>query len=323
MEKVALVGAIDASMRKLIEGMLPEGFETDYVPTPAEYGRLKDTDYIIIRTIPIRAETIETLTKTKLIQRWGVGYDIIDIEAAGKKNIPVANMAGINALQVAELAVMHMLVIYRNLIPMHNGLMAGQWLKSEYMNRSFMMSGKTVGLVGFGNIGKNVAKRVRAFGAEVQYYDVIRPSREKEEELGVKYVPFEDLLKTSDIVSLHVPVSADTKGLINRKTIELMKPTAVLINTSRGPVVNQADLVEALSKGRLFGAGLDVYEEEPLKEDHPFRSLKNVVMTPHVGANTVDNNPNMARRAVDNIVTVSKGLPVPAGDLVNAQYLKK
>ena len=102
-----------------------------------------------------------------------------------------------------------------------------------------------------------------------------------------------------------------------------MKPTAVLINTSRGPVVNQADLVEALSKGRLFGAGLDVYEEEPLKEDHPFRSLKNVVMTPHVGANTVDNNPNMARRAVDNIVTVSKGLPVPAGDLVNAQYLKK
>ena len=206
MEKVALVGAIDASMRKLIEGMLPEGFETDYVPTPAEYGRLKDTDYIIIRTIPIRAETIETLTKTKLIQRWGVGYDIIDIEAAGKKNIPVANMAGINALQVAELAVMHMLVIYRNLIPMHNGLMAGQWLKSEYMNRSFMMSGKTVGLVGFGNIGKNVAKRVRAFGAEVQYYDVIRPSREKEEELGVKYVPFEDLLKTSDIVSLHVPV---------------------------------------------------------------------------------------------------------------------
>ena len=323
MEKIALVGAIDASMRKLIEGMLPEGFETDYVPTPAEYGRLKDTDYIIIRTIPIRAETIETLTKTKLIQRWGVGYDIIDIEAAGKKNIPVANMAGINALQVAELAVMHMLVIYRNLIPMHNGLMAGQWLKSEYMNRSFMMSGKTVGLVGFGNIGKNVAKRVRAFGAEVQYYDVIRPSREKEEELGVKYVPFEDLLKTSDIVSLHVPVSADTKGLINRKTIELMKPTAVLINTSRGPVVNQADLVEALSKGRLFGAGLDVYEEEPLKEDHPFRSLKNVVMTPHVGANTVDNNPNMARRAVDNIVTVSKGLPVPAGDLVNAQYLKK
>jgi phosphoglycerate dehydrogenase-like enzyme len=102
-----------------------------------------------------------------------------------------------------------------------------------------------------------------------------------------------------------------------------MKPTAVLINTSRGGVINQKDLIEALSNGRLFGAGLDVYESEPLKEDNPFRLLKNVVMTPHVGGNTVDNNVNMARRAVDNIVRVSKGLSVPASDLVNAQYLKK
>ena len=322
-ERIALVGALDAQMRGLIEGMLPDGFETDYIPTPAEYDRLKEADYIVVRTISIRADAIGTLTKTKLIQRWGVGYDIIDIEAAGKKNIPVANMSGINAVQVAELAVMHMLAVYRNLIPLHNGLMGGRWLKAEYINRSYMINGKTVGLIGFGNIGRKVAQRLKAFDAEVQYYDVVRPSQKEEEELGVRYASFDALLRTSDIVSLHVPLSDGTRGLINRSTIELMKPTAVLINTSRGGVINQKDLIEALGNGRLFGAGLDVYESEPLKEDNPFRSLKNVVMTPHVGGNTVDNNANMARRAVDNIVRVSKGLPVNAADLVNAHYLKK
>lgn len=323
MEKVALTGALDANMRELIKGMLPEGFQTEYVPTPADYDKLKDADYIVLRTISIRADTMETLTRTKLIQRWGVGYDIIDIEAAGRKNIPVAIMAGINSIPVAELAVMHMLAVYRNLIPLHTGLMGGQWLKAAYNDRSFMINGKTVGLIGFGNIGRLVAERVKAFGAKVQYYDVIRPGEKEEAELGVTYVPLDDLLRTSDIVSLHVPLCDATLGLIDRDTIALMKPTAVLINTSRGGVVNQADLVEALSSGRLLGAGLDVYETEPLKEGHPFSLLKNVVLTPHVGANTVDNNANMARKAVDNIVRVSKGLPVSAADLVNARYLKK
>ena len=146
--------------------------------SPAEYGRLKEADYLVVRTISIRADAIATLTKTKLIQRWGVGYDIIDIEAAGEKNIPVANMSGINAIQVAELAVMHMLAVYRNLIPLHNGLMEGRWLKAEYISRSFMINGKTVGLVGFGNIGRKVAQRLKAFDAEVQYHDVVRPGQE-------------------------------------------------------------------------------------------------------------------------------------------------
>jgi D-3-phosphoglycerate dehydrogenase / 2-oxoglutarate reductase len=323
MEKVALVGALDVHMRSLIEGLLPEGFRTEYVPTPAEYDRLRDADYIVVRTVSIRADAIATLTRTKLIQRWGVGYDIIDIEAAGAKNIPVAVMSGINAIQVAELAVMLMLAVYRNLIPLHNGFMEGKWLKAEYIDRSFMISGKTIGLVGFGNIGRKVARRVKAFGAEVLYHDVIRPGMKVEEELGVSYAPLDHLFKTADIVSLHVPLSGATRGLIDRNAIELMKPTAVVINTSRGGVVNQADLVAALGNGRLLGAGLDVYESEPLKENHPFSSLKNVVITPHVGGNTVDNNPVMARRAVDNIVRVSKGLPVNAEDLVNAQFLGK
>ena len=322
MEIIALVGALDAQMRGLIERMLPDGFETYFIPTPAEYDRLKDADYIVLRTISIRADTIKTLTKTKLIQRWGVGYDIIDIKAAGEKNIPVAIMSGINATQVAELAVMHMLAVYRNLIPVHNGLVEGKWLKADYMSRSFILNGKTVGLVGFGNIGRKVAQRIKAFDAEVQYYDVIRRSPKEEAELGVKYVAFDALLKTSDIVSLHLPMNESTKALINRNTIELMKPTAVIINTSRGGVIDQADLIEALKNGRLLGAGLDVYESEPLKKDNPLCSLKNIVMTPHVGGNTVDNNANMAQRAVDNIVKVSRGMALSATDIVNAQYLK-
>jgi phosphoglycerate dehydrogenase-like enzyme len=191
------------------------------------------------------------------------------------------------------------------------------------MSRSFTINGKTVGLVGLGNIGRKVAERIKAFEAEIQYYDLVRRSPEEEAKLGVKYVSFEELLKTSDIVSLHIPKTESTAGLINRNTIELMKPTAVIINTSRGGVINQADLYEALSSGRLFGAGLDVYENEPLEKGNPLCSLKNIVMTPHVGGNTVDNNVNMARRAVDNIVRMSRGMAISAADIVNAQYLKK
>jgi len=131
------------------------------------------------------------------------------------------------------------------------------------------------------------------------------------------------LLKTSDIVSLHIPLTAENKGLINKKTIALMKPTAVVINTSRGGLINEADLFEALKSDRLLGAGLDVFEHEPLEKGSPLRSLKNVVLTPHVGGNTVENNSNMARRAIENIVKVSSGKGMRAAELVNGQFLKQ
>ena len=322
MEKIALTGPFDAQMQAAIQKELPDGFEIILVPSPEEFDTLLDVDYIILRTLEIREKTIKTLRKIKFIQRWGVGYDIIDIKAAGDLNIPVAVMSGINATQVMELTLLLILAVYRNLIAMHNGILEGQWPRNEFMKRSYAVSGKTVGIIGIGNIGIKVAKRIKSFDTEVQYYDMIRLSAEQEAELGIRYTPFEELLKTSDIISLHIPLTDENKGLIDKKSIALMKPTAVIINTSRGGIINETDLFEALKNDRLLGAGLDVFESEPLHIDSPLRSLQNVVMTPHVGGNTVENTINMAKRAIENIIKVSGGRGMSTAEFVNAQFLK-
>ncbi len=323
MEKIALVGPFNSKMQASFQKIMPEGFEFFLVPSTEDYDKLQDADYIVFRTLELREATIKNLHKTKFIQRWGAGYDIIDIKAAGEHNIPVAVMSGINSTQVAEMTILLTLAVLRNLIKVHNGIMNEQWPKNEFMKRMFVINGKLVGIVGLGSIGTKVAALFRAFGAEVQYFDMARRTAEMEMEYGVRYVSFEELLKTSDIVSLHVPLEGKTKHMMNKETIALMKPTAVLINTSRGNVIDEAELCDALSKDRLLGAGLDVFENEPILKGSPLRSLQNVVMSPHVGGNTVDNSDNMAGRAIENIVNVSKGQPVRSADLVNAQYLQK
>lgn len=322
MEKIAITGPFDAQMQAAILEELPEGFEIILVPSPDEFDKLQDVDYIIMRTVEMREKTIKTLRKIKFIQRWGVGYDIVDIKAAGDHNIPVAVMPGINATQVMELTLLLILAVYRNLIAMHNGILDGQWPRNELRKRSYTVSGKTVGIIGIGNIGTKVAKCIKSFDTEVQYFDVVRLSTNLEMELGIRYVPFEELLKTSDIISLHIPFTEENRNLINKKTIALMKPTAVIINTSRGGIIDEIDLSEALKNDRLLGAGLDVFEQEPLHSDSPLRSMNNVVMTPHAGANTVDINFSMAKRAMENIVKMSSGKGLSAAELVNGHFLK-
>ena len=321
MAKIALLGPFTEHMQASFKKILPEGFELFLVPTRDEYDKLPDADYIVFRTLEIREETIKKLHRTKFIQRWGVGYDIIDIKAAGENHIPVAIMSGINSTQVAEMTILLTLAVFRNIISLHNGILNGQWPKTEFMKRSYVINGKRAGIVGLGSIGMKVAALFGAFGAEVVYFDTPRRTADMETELGVQYASFEKLLETSDIVSLHLPLTETTRHMINKDTLALMKPTAVLINTSRGGIIDEAALCDALSKNRLLGAGLDVFENEPLLKDSPLRSLSNVVMSPHIGGSTVDNNDTMARRAIENIVRVSLGQPVSSADLVNAQYL--
>lgn len=323
MEKIALVGPFNSQMQASLHKVLPEGFELFEVPSTEAYGKLQEADYIIFRTLELREETLKTLTRTKFIQRWGAGYDIVDIQAAGERNIPVAVMSGINAIQVAEMTILLTLAVLRNLIQVHNGIMNRHWPKNEFMKRSFVINGKQVGIVGLGSIGTKVAALFRAFGAEVQYYDIKRRSPETEAACAVRYLPFEELLKTSDIVSLHVPLDDRSKNMMNRETLALMKPSALLVNTARGGVVDESALYDALSQNRLLGAGLDVFENEPIQQESPLRSLNNVVMSPHVAGNTVDNSDNMAKRAIENILKFSQGQPITPGDLVNGQYLRK
>jgi D-3-phosphoglycerate dehydrogenase / 2-oxoglutarate reductase len=320
MEIIALTGPYDPNIKALLYKTVPSGFKIIEIASESEYGRLQNANYIILRTLKLKEQVITSIPDLKLIQRWGVGYDSVDIQAAGKRNIPVAITSGMNAVPVSEMAVLLMLAVYRNLPGLYHNVLAGKWREGLNVGTLYTIEGKTVGLVGLGSIGKQVAKKVRAFGAEVQYYDPFRLPAEEEVKLGVHYTEFEELLKTSDIISLHVPLGEKTRHLINKETIELMKPSAILINTARGEIIKDDDLVAALASKRILGAGLDVVEHEPADKNNPLLSLDNIVVTPHMGGSTMDISINMVKRCIENIVKVSRSESLSKSDVVNAQY---
>jgi phosphoglycerate dehydrogenase-like enzyme len=258
-----------------------------------------------------------------LIQKWGAGFDKIDIQAAGAKGISVAICLGGNAGPVAELAVLLMLAIYRNLVPLAAKLKEGHWARDLYTPRSYMLKGKIVGLLGFGSIGQKTGKIVkRGFDAQVQYYDLHRLPEEKEEALGVRYVSLDTLLRTSDILSLHIPLFENTQNIVDREALAKMKPSGILINTSRGGIIDENALYEALRDGIIAGAGLDTLAEEPADASNPLLKLENVVLTPHCGGNTADNDINMVKYCVDNILQYDRDGCLAPPILVNQNELK-
>ena len=321
MEKIALVGPYGADVRSLLEKRVQGIMSVVSVPSEKEFELLGDVEYVILRVLSMRRPVIEAMPKLKLIQRWGVGFDKVDIAAAGERGIPVTITPGANSSPVSELALLFMLALYRNLAALHAGMMQGRWEKEKFIDNSFMIKGKTVGLIGCGAIGQQVAKKVQAFGAEVVYHDAFRLAAEKERQLGISYRGLHDLLKTADIISLHVPLLDATRGMIGARELGLMKPSAVLINTARGEIVDTSALVEALAGKRIAGAGLDVFDTEPLAADSPLRELENVVLTPHVGGNTADMSMDMVEICLENIFAVHENRPIPPKALINGQYL--
>lgn len=317
MKKIALTGPYNENTRRILHESVPAGFEMFDVHTPEEYGKLTDADYIIIRTIKLNGKDLAGVQKLKAIQKWGAGYDNLDIPSISALNIPVMVCNGVNAQPVAEMAVLHMLAVLRNLIPLNEKLRENQWCKDQYASKSYLLSGKTVGLVGLGNIGKKVAHIVQGFGARVQYYDVFRLPETQEKELGLTFVSLNDLLKSSDVVSIHVPLMDSTRGMIGKEQLGMMKKTAILVNTARGGVIDENALAEALEAHQIMGAGLDAFSKEPPGVDCPFYKMENVVVTPHSGGNTADNDLNMIKRCLDNLSAVDQGKPVMKRDVVN------
>ena len=249
--------------------------------------------------------------KLKLVQLLSAGYDRIDIEAARRAGVPVCNNGGANSTAVAEHAILLMLAVSRRLTWQHANVSGGRWRGNNSSEvKLFEVYGKTLGIVGLGTIGRKVARLARAFGMNVQYYDVNRLSEEHAEQIGVRFALLEELLKSSDIVSLHVPLLASTKHMIGTEQLKAMKPSAFLINTCRGPVVDEPALTEALGNGTIAGAGLDVFDQEPLPADHPFRTLENVVATPHLGYVTHDTYSVFLQDTVENIAAFAAGAPV-------------
>lgn len=319
MEKIMVIGPYTRQMVSSMEKYLPQGTEMVFIKDDSQYDALADADYIILRTYRLDRPQIARLRKAKLIQRWGAGFDTVDIQAAGERGIPVAVCAGVNAQSVAELTVLMMLAIYRNLLPQAAAFASGEDRRTSLASRSRCIEGKTVGILGMGNIGRRVAAIVRGFGAEVIYYDVMPMDPEKEAALGCRYGTMDEVLSESDIVSLHLPLLEETKGMFDRNAFEKMKTDAVLINAARQELVVEADLAEALRGGKLLGAGLDEIAE-PMPQS-PFAGMENVICTPHIGGSTVDINDTMARLCMEHISAIRGGKALTAPSLVNGKYL--
>ncbi len=306
MDKIIIAGPYNAVAKQKMIADLESDFQVASIASPDEFELHLDAQFIILRTINLSAEVIARMPNLKMIQRWGAGVDIIDVDEASKRGIPVANIAGENAPTVAELTVALMLGVYRQTVTIHNALHRGEWIKDGIDKRCFMISDKTVGIIGLGNIGKHLAKITQAMGAQVQYYDTVR-CPELEEKMDYRYVALEELLRTSDIVTLHIPLGDETHYIIGAEQLAMMKPSAILINASRGGLVDEKALYKALQENRLLGAGLDCYENEPLPADSPLLELDNVVLSCHVGGNTADLALRLARRCPQNIRDYTQG----------------
>jgi len=265
--------------------------------------RVADKDGLAtLLTDKIDRHIIDAGRKLKVISNVAVGYDNIDHRYARQKNIYVTNTPEVLTDATADLTWALILSVVRSIVPADRFTRQGKFKEWQFfLFLGSDLKGKRLGIIGLGRIGKGVARRASGFEMEVVYYNVRRANRELEESLGVIYLPFDQLLKTSDIITLHLPLTPQTHHLIDQREFQLMKPGSYLINASRGPVVNEKALVEALKSKRIAGAGLDVYENEPHIEPE-LLAMDNVVLLPHIGSAALETRTKMAMIAVENVL---------------------
>lgn len=291
--------------------ILPKGFEL--VPAAggsAEFrAAIGEAEYLVgFADMLVNEALFKAAPRLKLIQLLSAGYDRADIGAARAAGVPMSNNGGANSVAVSEHALLLMLAVSRRLTRQHANVSGGRWRGND-VPRVHELRGRTLGIVGLGTIGKKTARLAQAFGMRVHYYDIARLPEDAEDSLEVRFRLLPEILRGSDIVSLHVPLNASTERLIGADELALMKPSAILINTSRGPVVDETALHAALAKGALFGAGLDVLEREPPSPDNPLFTLDNVILTAHLAGPTWESNEARLRNAFDNVQRVARGEP--------------
>jgi D-3-phosphoglycerate dehydrogenase len=277
---------------------------------------LQGIDGAIVSVDPFTARVLAATPQLRVISRTGVGYDAIDVKAATARGVIVTTTPGVNRDAVADLALALLLCCARKLPENLAEVRRGGWRRHEGMD----LAGKTLGIVGLGTIGKEVAQRAKAFKMRILAYDLVQdlPFAERE---GVVLVALVDLLRQSDFVSIHCFLNEATRHLINAERLALMKPTAFLINTARGGIVDTEALCEALLAKRIAGAGLDVFEGEPLRADSPLRALENVYLSPHCAGSTADARQRSGTMAADNLIRALRG-ERPEG-IVNPEVLTR
>jgi phosphoglycerate dehydrogenase-like enzyme len=278
---------------------------------------VEDADFLILFPGRIEGRVLRSARRLRLIQLVSAGYEGMDLALCRELGIPVANNGGANSIDVAEHTLALILAFYRRIVRLDAAMRADAGDDVDIGASTYTIHGKTAGIVGFGHIGRRVARLLVAFGARVLYCDEAPASADVERELGVTRMALDELLRASDIVTLHVPLTNGTRGLIGRPALSLMRPNALLVNTCRGAVVDEAALVEALQERRLLGAALDVLEKEPPDPANPLLRLDNVLLTPHVAGVTKDTWERRGRFVFDNLRRVWEGqepLGVVSGD---------
>ena len=311
--KVVFITGLPDQIVEVVLGFNPDGWTTEVVrgDTPLEEQKraVADADFIIAYRANLHDDVLRAAENVRVVQTLAAGYDSMNLTLMSDLEIACCNNGGANSLAVADHAVLLMLTLYKLLLAADRAVRAGRWSQPIDGFNTFEMTGKLVGVLGLGNIGRQVTRRVQGFDANVQYFDLFPLALEVERELNVTRVSLSELFATSDIITCHTPLTPDTRHIISRELISLMKPTAILINTSRGPVVDENALIEALSDGRIAGAGLDVFETEPVDSDNPLLTMDNVVVTPHSAGTTWDTWFRRAEFAYRNLKGVWAGSP--------------
>ena len=298
-----------AEVCQIIGDQMPQDWQVTLPGVNGEFQTgLASCDFILVADQAISAEHIAVAPRLRMIQHQGVGYERIDLNACRSRRIPVAITPEGTSIGVAEHTLLLILAVYKNLIKASTALRAGSWLQWGLRATSFDLQGKRLGLVGMGRIGRAVAPRALAFGAQVLYCDPLVPDFEGPSVTRV--TSLEALLTQADIVSLHVPLTPENRHLINRRTLQLMKPSAVLVNTARGGLIDEVALAEALTSGRIAAAALDVFEQEPPAPDNPLLHLENVLTTPHIASGSRDTLIAKMRSAFANMLRQTRGEPL-------------
>ena len=308
--KILLTNHYEGKPAEIIKSAVPDGFELEMLESVSQQeleGKVKEADYLLVSgRLKINRTVLENATNIKMIQRTGVGLESIDLEYIRNHDIPLYVNKGVNAQSVAEHTILLMLASLRNLVEINENTKRGIWKKQAQGVCTHELCGKTVGLIGMGAIGRKVAGMLKAFGAKVLYNDVSKMKQEDENALGIKFSTREEIIEKSDIISLHCPLTDDTRHMINDRAVNKMKNGVILINTARGGLIDEAALINGIKNGKIAGAGIDVYEKEPV-DNSEVLNLQNVITTPHIGGVTYDSFYQMMYQAMRNIEMFDKG----------------
>lgn len=319
-ETIVILDAITADRAERLRSLLPPGMILTHATARGDEHLkeiIADADYAISGQVGVSGDVLKAARKLKLLHKWGVGVDNLDVDAARALGIKVARTTGSNAVPVAEYTLGLTIAALRGLAIGHAELKKGNWrgLTAQGMD-TFMLSGKTVGIIGFGAIGQQVARLLKGFGCTILYSKRRRLTADEEANLGARFATLAEIYAQADVITLNCPLTPETAGLIDRAALKAMKKTAVLVNVARGGIVVEPDLIDALKAREIHAAAFDVFEIEPLPSDSPLLQLDNLVVTPHLASLASDNFEKTVNQMFGNIARVSRGEPVPERDIV-------